>query len=655
MLKIAFPALLVALALSTTGFLQAQGPTPLLTRSAAENIAILEAADASLKDKTDACRQLTVLGGPEAVPALAALLGHETLSHMARYALEVNPGPEADRVFLEALGKLQGAPLVGVIGSLGVRRHAPAVPALIRFLDHGHPDVAQAAARALGSIGTLGAARALQAAAEYAPAENLVAICEGLGRAAEHLAAAGQVDAALGIYDHYEETWLPHQARTGALRGAILLRGADGLPLLRRMLRHDEYLLFSAAISAALDHPQPGVVVTLATELSTLPADRQIVVAQTLGQRRDPAANPALFTIAQSGDKAVRLAALRALAEIGHPTAIPVLEGLLGDPDREIRDLAKESYASLPGRQVDAAILDMLEDLDTSAQLLAIELLQRRRMTANLPTLLRVASQGGDRVRPAALRALADLGSPTLLLPLMDLLMEARTPADMEAAEETIAQLAGRAETPASHAGALVDRLARGTPPQRASLLRLLGTVGGAQALAAVRSSLKDSDADVRNTALRVLAEWRTADAAPDLLALTRNPSSATARVLTLRGYLRLATEADLPVARRLAMCREVEELLQHDDDKRLWLGTLGAVTSLDTVRMIAPHLDNAATQNEAGAALLAVADRILKGNQTGPDLAVLLEPLRKVAAGPNDNLAGRAKTLLTQAEQKAK
>ena len=66
----------------------------------------------------------------EAVPTLAALLGDEKLSHMARYALEAIPDPSVDDALRDALGKLQGRPRLGVIGSLGVRRDAKAVDAL---------------------------------------------------------------------------------------------------------------------------------------------------------------------------------------------------------------------------------------------------------------------------------------------------------------------------------------------------------------------------------------------------------------------------------------------------------------------------------------------------------------------------------------------
>lgn len=112
-------------------------------------------SDAPQKDKVDACRQLGVIGTKDAVPVLAALLADEKLSHMARYALEPIPDPAVDDALRAALGKLKGRQLVGVIGSIGVRRDAKAIDALAKLLKDPDADVAQAAARALGKIGTI--------------------------------------------------------------------------------------------------------------------------------------------------------------------------------------------------------------------------------------------------------------------------------------------------------------------------------------------------------------------------------------------------------------------------------------------------------------------------------------------------------------------
>jgi len=190
-------------------------------------IAVLQSA-APQKDKADACRELARKGTKDAVAPLAALLGDEKLAHMARYALEPIPDPAVDDALRAALDSLKGRPLVGVIGSVGVRGDAKAVDRLIQLLKDQDGQVARAAARALGRFGTPEAAPALERALADTPAANQLAFCEGLFRCAEGLSAHGLRDQALGIYDRLNGAQRPPQVREAAARRARFLREKQG-------------------------------------------------------------------------------------------------------------------------------------------------------------------------------------------------------------------------------------------------------------------------------------------------------------------------------------------------------------------------------------------------------------------------------------------
>jgi HEAT repeat protein len=269
-------ALLIGLLLATV-VRSAEQTDPTAKRQEKELIAVL-ASDAPRKEKADACRQLAMIGTKQAIAPLAALLGDEELSHMARYALEPIADPAVDEALRGALAELKRRPLVGVIGSISVRRDARAVEALTTKLEDRDAEVAQAAARALGSIGNLAAAKALREALESTRAGNQLALCEGLLRCAENLVRRGQPEQAVSIYDRLRKLRAPHQVRAGALRGAILARGNQGLALLQHHLHDDDYILFSAAVQSALELPGSEVTEALAAELNELPADNQILI-----------------------------------------------------------------------------------------------------------------------------------------------------------------------------------------------------------------------------------------------------------------------------------------------------------------------------------------------------------------------------------------
>ena len=147
---------------------------------------------ATQEEKAAACRQLARVATKQSVPTLASLLGDEKLSHMARYAMETIPDPSVDEALRDALGKLKGRPLLGVIGSLGVRRDAKAVDAIAKLLAGSRrrrrPRLPHAPwATSARPRPPRPSMRALTGAS----GANQLAICEGLFRCAEALPARG--------------------------------------------------------------------------------------------------------------------------------------------------------------------------------------------------------------------------------------------------------------------------------------------------------------------------------------------------------------------------------------------------------------------------------------------------------------------------------
>jgi len=442
--------ILVLVVLLSAGAVQSFGQTIPPAGSEGKLIAILK-SNASHKEKADACRQLGIIGTKKAVAPLAALLSDEKLSHMARYGLEPIPDRAVDEAFRDALGKLKGRPLVGVIGSIGVRRDARAVAALAKLQHNSDRDVAQAASRALGSIGNSDAAKALtRAMIADSTRVNSLARHEGLLRCAERLAADGKKSEAIGIYDHLRGLPAAHQVRGGAVRGAILTRGRDGVALLREYLQNKDYIMFSAAVQTAQEMKGSEVTKALTAGLKGLSADNQILIIQTLGKRGDSAALPALSALAKSGAKSVRVAAIKAMPDIGNASAVTVLVDLLADADTEISKSAQEALAALPGREVNAAVMAMLNSSDTNRQLKAIEMIEHRRMTEVSSALLKATGDDDESVRTASIRILGDLAGESQFPVLVELLVKAGSSSEIRAAERALSAICTREAKPSA-------------------------------------------------------------------------------------------------------------------------------------------------------------------------------------------------------------
>jgi len=384
--------------------------------------------------KNDACIDLGRVGTQAAVAPLAALLADEKLAHMARYALETIPHPSVDEALRAALERLQGRLLTGVIQSIGVRRDAQAVPALARCLGAADPEVAAAAAVALGRIGAPAAREALANALGRVPAA-----AEGLLACAE---AAAPPDAR-ALYDRLRAAPVPSHVKMAAVRGAILSRGAEaGLPLLLEQLRSDNPAMFSVALRVGQELAGAGVTQALAAELPRLPSVKQAGVVALLGERGDGMAAPALIALVERGEPSVRVAAIAALERLGSAAALPVLARLaVSAEDAQVVKAAQSALVSFAGPEADAMIVSLLDRPDNALRLLGIDLVGRRRIAAAVPRLLALAAAEDAQLAAASLKVLGDLGGADELPALLAVLQKTTA---LEAAERAVSAVCQR-------------------------------------------------------------------------------------------------------------------------------------------------------------------------------------------------------------------
>jgi HEAT repeat protein len=175
--------------------------------------------------KDNVCRTLKTMGTAESVPALASLLENKELSHMARYALERIPAPEAAAALRDGLGKTNGALKAGVAGSLGARRDAASVSALAGALADGDKAVACAAACALGNIGTVDADKALADFASKSPEDLKQPVADARLVCAERLLADGKKAEAAAVYKSLSGPGQSAAVKLAATRGMLKVAG----------------------------------------------------------------------------------------------------------------------------------------------------------------------------------------------------------------------------------------------------------------------------------------------------------------------------------------------------------------------------------------------------------------------------------------------
>lgn len=623
-------------------------PTSLLAQGADEEsklIGVLR-SDAELFDKAKACQRLAVIGTKRAVPALAALLGHEQLGGYARFGLEPIADPSVDDALRQALGKLEGRLRIGAINSIAVRRDPKAVPALVKLATTTDA-CAEAALAALGRIATDEAVATLRRVLTSGPAASRPAAAHACLAAAERLVARNRRDEATALCDAIRKTDVPAALRTAATYQAILVRGAAGAPLLIELLKGEDAALTGVALRAARELPGPEVTRALAAGIGTLPPRVQVLLIKALVSRKDSRVSKELEALAASRVPEVRVEALAALGEVGEASAVAVLLKAAGAGGKEAAT-ARSSLRSLKGNGVDAALIQAVKSAGGDLRPELIAVLADRGCTAAAAALLGEAANGDAAVAKAAFKALGVLASPEDLPAMVRLLVA--TKGAQAQAETAIVLVAGRMADPSKRADAVLASLASAKEAApRAALLRVLGRIGGEKAYAAVVGAVGDNDAAVEDAAIRALAAWPDGRAADALLGLVKDADSEVHRVLALRGYVRLlglAKGADLrETVRKYA---EVLATTKRADARKLVLGGLADVAHPEALALAMTQLDDAAVRTEAAAAVVKIA-RAIMGTDRKAARGAMEKVLALVKSGP---VAAEARRVIQQIDQ---
>lgn len=596
----------------------AEGPAAIKDQQAL--IDILLSADSPKADKALTCKRLAIYGDCEAVPALAPLLEDEQLASWARIALEAIPDVQAGDALREALDKVEGRLLTGVINSIGVRRDAASVEAVAVRLTNADAQVAEAAAIALGCVGDAAATRALQQALADTSGRVRSGVAAGLVLCAERLLDFGDADAAAALYEEIRAADVPKQRIVEATRGLILARGADGIPLLIEQLQSPDKVMFNLGLQTARELPGGDVTEALVGQLGNGTPHRQAMLITTLAARNDPAALPSLLKAAQSGPMDVRIAAVGVLGLVGDVSSATTLLDVALESDEALSQAAKAAVEGLPGDDVDADLAGRLSRSDGAMRQLLIELAGQRRIAAATPALLKAADDSDAAVRAAALTALGETVGPDDLAFLIARVVSPKNADDTESAKAALGTACVRMPDGEGAAAQLAAAMDGASLASQVAVLDILGAMGGATALETLRVAGTD-DSELQDAASRLLGGWMTMAAAPVLLELAQAPECEY-RVRAMRGYIRLVRQFPAPDAQRVRMCVDALNAAERDAEKKLVLEVMARYPSIVMLRLAVDVAKDPALKDAAAAVSLAIAQKI-SGNSA--DVQALL------------------------------
>ncbi len=553
--------------------------------------------------KSFICRQLRIIGTAAAVPKLAALLGDQELSHMARYALAGMNVPEAPAALRRALGTTTGWVKAGIIDTLAQLDYGAALPDVAPLVSVSDKEVAVAAVKALGRFGGAEAIAALHAARGNASDSVKLEIDGALLVCAEKLCAEGTLDAAAKLYAEFYAPGNSEQLRVAGLRGlaatsgekaseilVAAIKGADKEPALRRN---------AISMLAVLKGATP---VDRLTELfgALGPEDQELVV-KVVASRADGAA--IIMDAARNPNAAVRVAALDALGAAGTAEALAVLAKAAATGEEREKQAARASLSRLRGQ--DAAFVRAAEAGDAASRIEVIQAIGRRTMRTAFGALAKIAANDGDAaVRREALLAMGRVGARADLDAVLALLVAPKDEQDRDATQHAVRMLLDKVASKDAQAAAVLAALGKAPAEGKAVLLRLLAVPATAEALEAVRAALRDRNAAVRDAAFATLGDWPNAEPAEDLFAIASSAADGAQKASALRAYVRLAPFADDSTP----LFVQALGLAKTPGEVKLVLDGMGNGDTCETLAFAASYLPKKEYAGEAARAVVRIA-----------------------------------------------
>ncbi len=570
---------------------------------------------ATLAAKQAACRHLREIGSAASVPVLEKMLLQEQTSDMARYALEKISDDEAENALVGGFSNSDGKIRLGIITSLGDRGAQSSVSHLAEVISGSDEGVAIASAKSLGKIASQEAISVLSKALIQSSGSLKNQIASSLLHCAEIQSANKKTGIVAEIYQRLIQTDLPLPIRQAAKRGQFASSGDMARKKIVDALNGKNAEWYAPAIAMVKDSYDTSTIQEVYTLLPNLPAENQVQLLEVLSHFREKGVRACVVAAVKNPDLLVRVSALKALESVGNYTIVEFLVSHAAQSKREEQMAARTSLWGLRCGQANPTILtNLVKNLNEAIQHELIMAVGERRIKEGLNLLISRAQYSSDRNRQQAIRGLKNIAAPSDLSLLVNLLLGMNKDVDQLEMASTIAAVAGKSPQSIGRASLVVDELESKTDIKgRCALYRTLGKIGDDSSLSVIREAIDEGDPDVKDAAVRALAEWPTTMAKEDLLHIAKTSDTSVHLVLTLQAYIRMIGMEPYRLPESAVQSYKDVLDLARPEDKKLILGILPTFASPDALELAEFLLQEKEVEAEAELAIKKIKEKLQK------------------------------------------
>jgi len=502
-----------------------------------------------------------------------------------------------------------------LVTTLGDRRDARSIPLLTQLACSSEKALADAATASLGKIGTPAALKSIQMIRSRSGGELTDAIADALLRCGQNLIAAGNAKTARPIYEDLLENSQNRSIRRSALAMLLASDKDGGRKRIQDVLSGKDDALKPVAIAAIASVPDHGASEEFAALMHHLRPEHQALMVETIAARGDDAARLQVAKALSIPEPMVRRAAIVALGRMADPYFISLLTqaaAASSDPE-EARAVEAAFVAMKGGAETDRQLIAQVKLAAPKARIVLIAALAQRLGAAASDVFLQETSNLDPAVAKAAFRALAKYGTAKDVCPVMTNLLTLRDAGVQAEAASTAARLLAKMPEPRQRSAAVCESLGRATTIEnRKALLALMPACGDAAALGELKTAMADSEPEVREAAVRALADWPDDTAWDELAAIYRQPRQDNLRSIALRGLVRLLNEQNAhPDEALIGRYKQLFSAARAESDLRLLLGAVAGAAHPDALPLVLPLLANNDVHAEAALAVKQIAESI--------------------------------------------
>ncbi|MCA9244546.1 MAG: HEAT repeat domain-containing protein [Phycisphaerales bacterium] len=550
--------------------------------------------------------ELQIVGDDGCVACLSALINDTALGDDACRALSEIGTDAAQQALISALPGASGDNRKAVIAALGMMRAPGAVEPLMAFSGDPDPDLREAALAALAEIGVHDLYKPLNGGVASSAGFRSGRFIDLIFRNAARLAEAGDKDRALAdlrLAGQRYGTTDPH-VRIALLHAMVDLNGPAAVSDVVAALNDGNPDVRRAAIEIGAGQQGDGLGAAYAAAIDRLHSpEAKAALLRMLAVRND-APDEVMTAALDSPDSVVRIAALQGLAQ--RPDAVAI-EGILGrlSAGGHEQDLAVDILTDAKNEELNARLASVAQDENPEAIIGALRVLTAREASEAKSLALRAIEHSDVGVRAAGLEALAEVGAVGDTAALITRLKVCDDDSERKAIEDALVAIVRRTPPGRFRLLPITAAWQEEPAPVRASIVRVLGRIGGTEAMEVMGSAATDSDAMLREAVVDAISQWESVAEAGRLSDFVRNDDLAV-HAAAVRAVCRM-TVANKAMSDRdqVARLQTLVLLSRRPEEKNFVIGALGGIQSDYSTACLLEYAKQGETRDAAIAGLL--------------------------------------------------